>query len=70
MADYTYYTRHVIQHRWELKLPTNATEVDKAITAAVHCWESTRHLPIPDDALTITTEDDILVISFTEEKNQ
>lgn len=67
MAAYTRRTVSYIEHRWELSTPTNGTEVSKALNAAQREWHIIKNTPAAwDDALTVTTEDDLLVISFTE----
>lgn len=68
MADFTWRSVTYIQHRWELTTPTNATELLKAVNAAQREWHVVKNTPtIWDNSLTVTTEDDLLVISFTEE---
>ncbi len=40
MANYTHTVHRVSQCRWELQLPNNATEVDKAVSAAAREWKN------------------------------
>ena len=72
MANYTYISRAIIAHRWELQLPTNGIEMQKAFSAASTSWfehyDPDGMSCLPDDALTVTAEDDTLVISFTVEE--
>jgi hypothetical protein len=68
MAAYTTRTVTYIEHRWELSTPSNGTEISKALHAAQREWHIIKNTPAArDDALTVTTEDDLIVISFTEE---
>lgn len=68
MADSTRRLVTLTQHRWELTTPTNATEMSKAISAAVQGWLQLHEGEFThDDSLSITAEDDNIVIFFNME---
>lgn len=68
MADYTRTERTVTTVRYELPTPSNAAEFNKALGAASSSFRSIRGRDVSwDNDLSVTAEDDLVVISFTKE---
>lgn len=65
MADYVRTEKTTKQIRYELRSPTNAVELQKAVGAALRSFEETKGRPADfDDDLRVTAEDELVVISF------
>lgn len=65
MADYVRTEVTSKRIRYELRSPTNHAELAKALSAAGRSFEETKGRPATfDDDLTVTAEDDLVVVSF------
>jgi hypothetical protein len=67
MADFSQEKVTVARHRFYLPTPTNATELDKMVYAAWKVRMGQLKVPaneVPDDAITVTVEDDNIVLSW------
>jgi hypothetical protein len=65
VADYVRTEVTTKRIRYELRSPTNAVELAKATAAASRSFEEKRGRPVDfDDDLAVTTEDELVVISF------
>jgi len=65
MADYVRTEVTTRRIRYELRSPTNGTELYKAVAAAETSFQSFNDRPIAYDTdLTVTAEDELIVVSF------
>lgn len=65
MADYVRAEQTIKRIRYELRTPTVAAELDKAMNAAARSFNEIHHRSASyDDDLRISVEDELLVIWF------
>lgn len=64
MATFTSRTRTTVTREFVVPLPTNPAEYAKAFSAATHAAESADVSTHYDDWLSITTDDENLILSF------
>lgn len=67
MSSYSIVEKTVTHTRFELRLPTNVTELAKACNAAINLLARHTEREVKDlwdDELNVTVEDDLLVIWF------
>jgi hypothetical protein len=65
VADYTRTTKTVVHICYELRTPTNAVEVGKAISGALSDFEDYYKRAPAADELIVTVEDEMLVVWWT-----
>lgn len=65
MADYTSESITVRRQRFILHSPSNLTEFDKMVTAAMNRWlQDFPGVNFSDDAIKVSAEDDAIVFSW------
>lgn len=64
MANYTYGRVHAVTLEVTLRAPSNAVELEKAVTAAWQMYITEHGRDPSDDAITVDARDDLIVLSF------